>query len=163
MYTFSPRSLLVQTVGRPGARVYPLLKRGSGVHFYSLKVWMRLTLLVEGEWKLAFEMARVCSVIFMVVSFLVDFSLPVVSDSWQPHGLRPARLLYPWNSPGKHTGVGCHFLLQGIFLTQGLNRGLLYWKAESLLSKPPFLIRNNQLNWCATFLLLIMVKLLSIW
>ena len=31
----------------------------------------------------------------------------------------PARLLCPWNSPGKNTGVGCHFLLQGIFLTQG--------------------------------------------
>ena len=32
-----------------------------------------------------------------------------------------ARLLNPWNSPGKNTGVGCHFLLQGIFPTQGLN------------------------------------------
>ena len=29
----------------------------------------------------------------------------------------PARLLCPWDSPGKHTGVGCHALLQGIFLT----------------------------------------------
>ena len=29
-----------------------------------------------------------------------------------------ARLLHPWDSPGKNTGVGCHFLLQGIFLTQ---------------------------------------------
>ena len=32
-------------------------------------------------------------------------------------GLQPARLLCPWNSPGKNTGVGCHFLLQGIFPT----------------------------------------------
>ena len=32
---------------------------------------------------------------------------------------------HPWNSPGKNTGVGCHFILQGIFLTQGLNLGLL--------------------------------------
>ena len=30
------------------------------------------------------------------------------------------------DSPGKNTGVGCHFLLQGIFLTQGLNPGLLH-------------------------------------
>ena len=36
----------------------------------------------------------------------------------------PARLLCPWNSPGKNTGVGSHSLLQGIFLTQGLNLGL---------------------------------------
>ena len=35
-----------------------------------------------------------------------------------------SRLLCPWNFPGKNTGVGCHFLLQGIFLTQGLNLGL---------------------------------------
>ena len=34
----------------------------------------------------------------------------VVSDSLQPHGLQPTRLLCPWDSPGKNTGVGCHFL-----------------------------------------------------
>ena len=39
----------------------------------------------------------------------------------QPHGLWPARLLCPWDSPGKNIGVGCHFLLQGIFPTQGSN------------------------------------------
>ena len=38
------------------------------------------------------------------------------------------RLLHPWDFPGENTGVGCHFLLQGIFLTQGLNSGLLYYK-----------------------------------
>ena len=38
---------------------------------------------------------------------------------------QPARLFCPWNSPGKNTGVGCHSLLQGIFLTQGSNMGLL--------------------------------------
>ena len=36
----------------------------------------------------------------------------VVSDSSQSHGLWPTRLLCPRNSPGKNTGVGCHFLLQ---------------------------------------------------
>ena len=36
----------------------------------------------------------------------------------------PARLLHPWDSPGKNSGVSCHSLLQGIFLTQGLNPGL---------------------------------------
>ena len=38
----------------------------------------------------------------------------------------------PWESPGKNTGVGCHFLLQEIFQTQGLNPGLLH-----LLHGPP--------------------------
>ena len=38
-------------------------------------------------------------------------SRSVVSDSSQPHGLQPTRLLYPWDFPGKSTGVGCHCLL----------------------------------------------------
>ena len=45
----------------------------------------------------------------------------VMSDSWRPHGRQPTRLLCPWDSPGKITGVGSHFLLQGIFLTQGID------------------------------------------
>ena len=36
------------------------------------------------------------------------------------------RFLCPWDFPGKNTGVGCHFLLQGIFPTYGLNPGLLH-------------------------------------
>ena len=47
----------------------------------------------------------------------------------------PTRLLCPWNVQGKTTGAGCHFLLQGIFLTQALTRHLLYllhWQVNSL-------------------------------
>ena len=59
----------------------------------------------------------------------------VASDSVM-HGLQPARLLWPWDFPGKNTGVGCHFLLQGIFPTQGSNPHcllhLLHWQADSL-------------------------------
>ena len=50
----------------------------------------------------------------------------VVSDSVQPPGLKPTRLLCPWDSPGKSTGVGCHALLQGIFPIWGSNPGLLH-------------------------------------
>ena len=39
-----------------------------------------------------------------------------------------ARPLCPWNFPGKHPGVGCHFFLQGIFPTQGLNLHLLHFR-----------------------------------
>ena len=35
-----------------------------------------------------------------------------MSDSVQPHRRQPTRLLRPWDSPGKNTGVGCHFFLQ---------------------------------------------------
>ena len=40
------------------------------------------------------------------------------------------RLLCPWNFPGKNTGVGCHFLLQGIFQIWGSNLHLLHWLAN---------------------------------
>ena len=59
----------------------------------------------------------------------------VVSDSLRPHVLEPTRLcLCPWNFPGKNTGIGCYFPLQGIFLTQGPDPrllGLLHWQASS--------------------------------
>ena len=50
------------------------------------------------------------------VVVLVTQTCPTLCD--------PAKLLCPWISPGKNTGAGCHFILQGIFMTQGLNPGL---------------------------------------
>ena len=60
----------------------------------------------------------------------LSLSLSLVAKShptllW-PHRLYPARLLCPWDCPGNNTRVGCHFLLQGIFLTQESNPGLLH-------------------------------------
>ena len=52
----------------------------------------------------------------------------VLSDSLRPHGLQCTRLLCPWDSLGKNTGVGCHALFQGIFPTQGSNSHLLHCK-----------------------------------
>ena len=72
----------------------------------------------------------------------------VTSNPLRPHGLQPARLLCPWNSPGKTTGAGCHFHLQGIFLTQGSNPHLLYllhWQTGTLSAEPqgkPFGVNN---------------------
>ena len=72
----------------------------------------------------------------------------VVSDSAWPHRLQPARLLFlcPWDFSSQNTGMGCQFLLWGIFLTQGSNlhflhllycrRVLYHWATgESLMSK----------------------------
>ena len=71
----------------------------------------------------------------------------VLSDFLQRPGLYPTRLLCPWNFPGKNAGVECHFLLQGIFPTQGSNLSLLHllrWQTDSfplgLPGKP----------WCLT-------------
>ena len=77
-----------------------------------------------------------------------------MSDSLQPHGLQPATLLCPQNSPGKNTGVGCHALLQGIFPTQGLNPsllGLLYCRQilyHLSLSKLQEIVEDWE-AWCA--------------
>ena len=55
------------------------------------------------------------------------FGVPIdVYVSPQIHMLEPTRLFYPWDFLGKNTGMGCHFLLQRIFPTQGLNPGLLH-------------------------------------
>ena len=75
----------------------------------------------------------------------------VVSDSLRPQGLQLARLLCPWGFPGKNTGVGCHFLHQGIFLTQRSNPYHLsfpHWQVDSLplaLPGKP----NNFLLWAS--------------
>ena len=51
-----------------------------------------------------------------------------MSDSLRPHRLQPTKLLCPWNSPGKDTGLGIHSLLQRIFPTQGSNWSLLHFR-----------------------------------
>ena len=63
---------------------------------------------------------------FFRILFSYVLSRSVMFDSFCSHGLQPARLLCSWNPPGKNTGVCCHSLLQGIFLTQGQNLGLLH-------------------------------------
>ena len=53
----------------------------------------------------------------------------IMSSSLWPHGLTACQaLLCPWDSPGKNTGVGCHVLLQAIFLTQGSSPRLLHYR-----------------------------------
>ena len=82
--------------------------------------------------KIILEKLGFCTCV-AVLCWLVSYS------SW-PHGLWPARLPCSWNFPSKYTGVGCHFLLQGIFLTQGLNWvscGSCIWQSDSFTPEPP--------------------------
>ena len=80
----------------------------------------------------------------MVSSWLLKWneSCLVVSDSLRPHGLYS-----PWNSLGQNTAVGNCSLLQGIFLTQGLNPGLPHcrWILYQLSNKG----RPRTLEWVA--------------
>ena len=86
--------------------------------------WVAISLFRESSWpsrKLRSETHRLCisdDVCIQVSS--------VVSDSLWQYWLWLTRLLCPWNSADKNTGVGCHAFLQGIFLTQGWNLSLLH-------------------------------------
>ena len=68
------------------------------------------------------------------------------------------RLLCPWDSPGRNTGVGCHFPFQGIFPTQGSNLHLLHWQVDSIPLVPPgkpidhFTFKKN-IHWRNIYLL----------
>ena len=69
------------------------------------------------------------------------------------HGLYVAHQAPPWNSPGKNTGVGCHSCLQGIFLTRGLNLGLLHCRQilyHLRHSKPAAAAAAKSLQSCPT-------------
>ena len=68
---------------------------------------------------------------FMRNSCFCSVGKPCLILLW-PHGLYPARRLCSRDFPGKESGVCCHFLLQGIFLTQGLNPCLQHWLGDSL-------------------------------
>ena len=56
----------------------------------------------------------------------------VMSNSLRPHGLQSARLLCSWDSPGKNTGVGSHFLLQGIFKKIRDTKGTFHAKMSTI-------------------------------
>ena len=71
-------------------------------------------------------------------------SCPTLCD---PDGLQPAKLLCPWDFPGKNSGAGCHFLFQEILSIQRLYPHLLcpmHWQADSLplshLGSPPYIL-----------------------
>ena len=86
-----------------------------------------------------FPETEVFSWFTQVFKYLRLFSLcsvPKLCPTLWPHGLQPVRLLHPWDSPGKNTGVGFHFLPQGIFLTQESNPHLLH-KSRFFTTEPP--------------------------
>ena len=83
-----------------------------------------------------------------------------MSDS-ATHGLLPARLLCPWDFPGKNIGMGCHFILQRIFPTQGSNPRLLHSSSVAgyrLLHKVLAIV-NNAVNITMNIVIVAAVKL----
>jgi len=77
-----------------------------------------------------------------------------MSDSVWPHGLQPTRLLRPWDSPGKNTGVGCHFLLQWMKVkseSEAAQSWVGYWSGVPLLS-PSLPLSHWQPRLCSLLL-----------
>ena len=97
--------------------------------------------------QLLYHLSHQVSPILIIYSAHITYL--VVSNSLWPHGLQPTRLLCPWNFPSRNTGVECHFILQGIFLTQGLKPYLFHlhhWQVDSLL-----LVWSGEPNSCSTW------------
>ena len=82
-----------------------------------------LDLWVGGRWGAGHH-----SLLLLLVLFLTQ---QVLSDSLATPWTITRQVPCPWDLPGKNTGMGCHFLLQGIFLTQGWNPHLLHWQVDS--------------------------------
>ena len=61
----------------------------------------------------------------------------------QSHGLQSTRLLCPWDFPGKNAGVGCHFLLQGVFSTPGSNLCPLHCRQSPALHADSLLLSHQ--------------------
>ena len=96
----------------------------SSVHF-KFSAYLEKKKFFKLEKRIDFFFSETC--FFSVFEFENEsVSCLVMSDSLRLHGLQPARLLCPWNSLGKNTGVGSLSLLQGLFPTQGSNLHLLH-------------------------------------
>ena len=69
------------------------------------------------------------------------WSHSVTSDSLRPHGLQPTRPLYPWDFPGKSTGVGCH-----CFLWKSSLRHTNKWKKHDAEQYVGFCLRKEKIR-----------------
>ena len=84
----------------------------------------------ESQGKQNIVVTNMCVCVYM-------YMCSVTSDSLQLHRQQPSRILCPRDFPGKTTGLGCHYLLQGIFLTYGLNPHILCHLHGQVDSSPP--------------------------
>ena len=87
------------------------------------------------------DSSRIYKLNYYVASIIINYKLHVPAcPTLCDYGLKSANLLSPRDSLRKNTGVGCHALLQRIFLTQELNLcliSLLHWQMDSLPLAPP--------------------------
>ena len=138
-----------QTTVHSTAKIWIWLK------WLSAHVWV-VYFLGSNPWLLLIVVRTTCIRIIWQLEQLKSWgeceSLSVVSNSLWPRGLLPARLLCPWNSPGKRITVGSCPLLPGIFPIQGLNPGLQHCRQilyhPSHQGSPSWVTLANLLHHC---------------
>ena len=86
----------------------------------SFCIWMRVSIAPHTHHHVELSVFSIWAIL-STLDCACMFSCSVISRFFATHGLQPARLLSPRDSPGKNTRVACHALLQGVFLTQGSN------------------------------------------
>ena len=109
--------------------------KGQAQVKYPLKYPLKATELARGPARMKTQSSNIkaccrthycmCVCVCVCACARVRTHLVTMSDSLRTFGLLSARLLYLWDFPGNHARVGCHALLQGIFLTQGSDSRLL--------------------------------------
>ena len=81
----------------------------------------------------------------------VKWSRSVGSDSLWPCGLQPTRLLCPWDSPGKNTGVGCRFVNDWMLLIKSFCPAIVWALKFSIYYSPPHSLENKVLLFVSLF------------
>ena len=96
-----------------------LRKRGGWFQFSLIWIILQWTITEANFWVHLLLCWKYCCCLVAKVSFETPWTVG-------------CQLFCPWDPPSKDTRLGCHFPLQGIFLTQGLNPNLLHWQVDSL-------------------------------
>ena len=115
--------------------LFPIQHQGHFISVRFLCAWLFLTHLESTFWLPTESLTPVIHRCFHYEWVKVTQSCPAICNP----------IVCSWNSLGKNTGVGSHSLLQGIFLTQGLNLGLLHCRQIFLLSELPGKPHSHQL------------------
>ena len=128
---YKPVSNLWQLEIDQSGSIYPVEIRPNLITLFKFAIFIFFifkSLLALSHSTFSFSLSngtcRLISYMYVYVSYFICACMlrsSVMSNSVQSQGLQPARLLCPWNFQGKYNAVGCHFLLQVIFLTQGSN------------------------------------------
>ena len=144
-WSLCPRACTLQQ-GKPGQwEAWAKQRRPSGVkNKYIIFKWKNLKIYRHHvSPNMVYWEKHITSVVFLPnTPESESVSCSVLSDSWQSYGLEPSRLLCPWNSPGKNTGMGSHSLLQGIFpifpiFDPGVKAGSPTLQADTFPPEPP--------------------------